>query len=64
MGLPRRSLEDEGKSDGEDTEEPALFTSLVRQGKGRGSPWRKEAGTVCDPFCPHPPSPGQYLGSQ
>lgn len=38
MGLPRRSLEDEGKSDGEDTEEPALFTSLVRQGKGRGSP--------------------------
>lgn len=48
------SLEDEGTSDWEVTQEPALFICLVSQGERRGSPWRKKARTFCDPFCPRP----------
>lgn len=69
--LPSRGLEDEGKGGWEDTGGPALFTSLVSQGEGRGRPWGHKARTFCDPFCPraHRPfsplaSPGPYRGSQ
>lgn len=67
MRVPSRSLEGEGKRNGEGTRASIIYF-FGSQGEGRGSPWRERARTFCDPFCPHPhwafsllTSPGQYL---